>query len=251
MIVLGLAVPVEAAPSAAQLSSITAVQWETVLTTVGVGAVLITVAAWITTHASVGRPRALQVVWEGALGTIEDRAVRAPGWVRDRMTALAFTLFWFIVVANSLHLVPGVGLRPPTADLNLTLALALVVVVAVHVTAVQVRGVRGYLEHYLRPWWLVPVKVIEELLKPVTLGLRLFGMAFASALMLLLIGELLPPHFAVLPHALWTLFDLFIGLVQAYVFALLTILYFHAALPAATGLAGPAGRPSQQGGETS
>jgi F-type H+-transporting ATPase subunit a len=76
------------------------------------------------------------------------------------------------------------------------------------------------------------VKVLEELVKPLTLGLRLLGMAFASALMLLLIGELLPPHFAVLPPAMWTLFDLFIGVIQAYVFALLTVLYFHAALPA-------------------
>jgi F-type H+-transporting ATPase subunit a len=56
---------------------------------------------------------------------------------------------------------------------------------------------------------------------------------FASALMLLLIGELLPPPVAVVPHALWTLFDLFIGVIQAYVFAVLTVLYSHIALPPA------------------
>jgi H+/Cl- antiporter ClcA len=65
-----------------------------------------------------------------------------------------------------------------------------------------------------------------------TLALRLFGMVFASALMLLLIGELLPPPMAVVPHTLWTLFDVFIGAIEAFIFALLTILYFTAVLPA-------------------
>lgn len=163
---------------------------------------------------------------------VADRSVgRRPVWVRNRVAALAVTLFWFILAANWLHLVPGVGVRAPTADLNLTLALALIVIVAVHVTAVQTKGPRGYLRHYLHPWWAAPIKLMEEFLKPVTLGLRLFGMAFASGLMLLLIGELLPPHIAVVPHAMWTLFDLFLGVIQAYVFALLTVLYFHAALP--------------------
>jgi F-type H+-transporting ATPase subunit a len=209
-----------------------AVQWDTVFGTACVGLILVTVAVWVATRASVRRPGSVQVIWEGTLAAADRSVDRKPGWIRDRIAALALTLFWFIVVANWLHLLPGIGFRAPTADLNLTLALALIVIGAVHLTAVQVRGMRGYLTHYLRPWWLAPVKVVEELLKPVTLGLRLFGMAFASALMMLLIGELLPPHFAVLPHAMWTLFDLFIGVVQAYVFALLTVLYFHAALPA-------------------
>ncbi len=208
------------------------VQWHTVLGTACVGMILVTVAVWVATHASVRHPGSMQVIWEGTLSAVDRSVDRTPGWIRDRIATLALTLFWFIVAANWLHLIPGTGLRAPTADLNLTLALALIVIAAVHLTAVQVRGIRGYLSHYLRPWWLSPVKVIEELLKPVTLGLRLFGMAFASTLMVLLIGELLPPHFAVLPHAMWTLFDLFIGLIQAYVFALLTVLYFDAALPA-------------------
>lgn len=217
---------------AGQALTLPALQWDTIFATVCAGVILAVVAVWVASRESVRHPGTLQVIWEGSLSTVDRSVNRAPGWIRDRIAALALTLFWFIVVANWLHLIPGIGVRAPTADLNLTLALALIVIGTVHLTALQARGIRGYLSHYLRPWWLAPAKVLEELLKPVTLGLRLFGMAFASTLMLVLIGELLPPHIAVLPHAMWTLFDLFIGVVQAYVFALLTVLYFHAALPA-------------------
>jgi F-type H+-transporting ATPase subunit a len=216
---------------AGQAAKVPTVQWDTVFGTACVAIVLVAVAVRVATRASVRHPGSVQVIWEGTLAAVDRSVDRKAGWIRDRISALALTLFWFIVAANWLHLIPGIGFRAPTADLNLTLALALIVIAAVHLTALQVRGMRGYLSYYLRPWWLAPAKLLEELLKPVTLGLRLFGMAFASALMLLLIGELLPPHFAVLPHAMWTVFDLFIGGIQAYVFALLTVLYFHAALP--------------------
>jgi F-type H+-transporting ATPase subunit a len=55
---------------------------------------------------------------------------------------------------------------------------------------------------------------------------------FASALMAMLLAELLPAPVAVLPHALWNLFDVLMGVIQAFIFALLTLLYFDAALPA-------------------
>lgn len=56
-------------------------------------------------------------------------------------------------------------------------------------------------------------------------------MVFASALMVLLIAEILPAPVALVPHVLWTLFDVFVGAIQAFIFALLTILYFQAVLP--------------------
>jgi F-type H+-transporting ATPase subunit a len=233
-----------------QASILPPLQWDTIIATVCAGVILVAVAMWVATRDSVRHPGTLQVIWEGSLAAADRSVDRAPGWIRNRITALALTLFWFIVVANWLHLIPVIGLRAPTADLNLTLALALIVISAVHLTALQTRGLRGYLRHYLRPWWLAPAKVVEELLKPLTLGLRLFGMAFASTLMLLLIGELLPAHIAVLPHAMWALFDLFIGVIQAYVFALLTVLYFHAALPAEVIHARARPAPSR-GGEAS
>jgi F-type H+-transporting ATPase subunit a len=74
------------------------------------------------------------------------------------------------------------------------------------------------------------MNVIEELVKPVTLALRLFGTTFASALVLILIAELFPVAVAPVPIALWKIFDMAVGVVQAFIFALLTLLYFESAM---------------------
>ncbi|HET6911530.1 MAG TPA: FoF1 ATP synthase subunit a [Mycobacteriales bacterium] len=180
-----------------------------------------------------GVPNGVRLLWEMSIGAADRAAGALPTGVRNRVIGTTVTLFWFVAVANWLHLIPGSALPAPTSDINLALALAAVAMGSVHITALQVRGVRGYARYYLSPWWLAPFKLLEELIKPLTLALRLFGMVFASALMVVLIGEILPAPAAVLPHVLWTLFDVFIGAIQAFIFALLTLLYFQAVLPSA------------------
>lgn len=207
------------------------VQMDTAVSTAVTCLVLLTAAVYLHFRISVGRPGMLQVLVQTTVRAVERTVGPVVEWVRKRVVAVSITLFWFILVANWLHLIPGLPLSAPTSDINLTLALAMVVIVAVHVTAAQARGWRGYLHHYLSPWWLAPVKMLQEIIKPVTLALRLFGVIFSSAIMLLLIDGMLPPAAAALPHALWTLFDVFVGAVQAFIFALLTVLYFRAALP--------------------
>jgi F-type H+-transporting ATPase subunit a len=208
------------------------VQADIVAGTAVAAALVLTVGYWARRRATRSRPGAVQVLLEISLQAADRAAQAVPARMRPRVVAVSVTIFWFVTAANWLHLVPGLSLPAPTSDINLALALALVTMTVVHATAVQVRGWRGYLRHYMSPWWLSPVKLLDELIKPMTLALRLFGMVFASALMLLLIGELLPPPMAVVPHTLWTLFDVFIGAIQAFIFALLTILYFTAVLPA-------------------
>jgi F-type H+-transporting ATPase subunit a len=228
---------------AVQLFGLT-VQLDTAVSTAVTCLVLLTAAVYLHFRISVGRPRMLQVLVQTTVRAVEGSTGPVVEWAR-RLVAVAITLFWFILVANWVHLIPGLSLSAPTSDINLTLALALVVIFAVHATAAQARGWRGYLRHYLSPWWLAPVKLLQELIKPVTLALRLFGVIFSSAIMLLLIDGMLPPAVAVLPHALWTLFDVFIGAVHAFIFALLTVLYFHAALP--TAALAPATGTAQRG----
>ena len=176
-------------------------------------------------------PTGVRMLWEMSIDAADRASDRVPAQIRGRVIGLAVTLFWFVTVANWLHLIPGSPLPAPTSDINLTLALAAVAMGTVHWTAVRVRGVRGYMRHYLFPLWLAPLKLLEEAIKPLTLALRLFGMVFASAMMVVLIGELLPAPAAVVPHVLWTLFDVFVGVIQAFIFALLTLLYFQAVLP--------------------
>jgi F-type H+-transporting ATPase subunit a len=152
-------------------------------------------------------------------------------------------LFFFILIANWIEVIPtelnkNVHLLPsPTADTNLTYAMAAIVIVGVWTFGIRERGLKGYLKHFLEPYpILLPLNILEELVKPITLALRLFGNIFAGGIMIALIGGLVslaPAHiplggfFAVILNVVWKLFDtMFLGALQAFIFALLTVLYF-------------------------
>jgi F-type H+-transporting ATPase subunit a len=100
--------------------------------------------------------------------------------------------------------------------------------VGVWIYGIRSKGLRGYLKHFLEPYpILLPLNIIEELVKPLTLALRLFGNIFAGGIMISLIAVLLPKWVNWLPNVIWKLFDtLFLGAIQAFIFALLTVLYF-------------------------
>jgi len=158
---------------------------------------------------------------------------------------LAATIGLYILVANYLDVFPITlipNVHPANTDVNQTAAMAAVVFIVLHWYSIRLRGWRGYLHHYTRPYELpiparaffVILNIIEEIVKPVTLAFRLFGNLLAGLLMIfvitLLLGHL--PYvgsWLVGPAALavWKLFDvLFIGLIQAFIFMLLTMVYF-------------------------
>ena len=120
--------------------------------------------------------------------------------------------------------------KPPASDVNFVYALALFVFFAYHITGARRRGVFTHLKQLLKGHVaiLAPVNIIEEIAKPVSLSLRLFGNMFAGGIMISLIA-LFPAYILWAPNAIWKLFDVFIGLIQAFIFALLTILYFSQA----------------------
>jgi F-type H+-transporting ATPase subunit a len=148
---------------------------------------------------------------------------------------LAIALFLFILIANWLAIIPTGHdpeyLPPPASDVNLAYALALLVIVWMHVTGVRKKGFRAYYHHLTQPHWvLFPINLVEEIARPITLSLRLFGNIFSGVIMLGLIA-LFPAYILWAPNVVWKLFDLFIGLIQAFIFALLTILYFGSVAP--------------------
>ena len=178
-------------------------------------------------------PTKLQLAWETLVNWVSGQVEDNLGQVNRTVVSLAVALFFFILIANWFELIPsalnedtGHLLPAPTADVNLTYALALLVMVGVWTFGIRQKGAKGYFKHFLEPFpVLLPLNIIEELVKPVTLALRLFGNIFAGGIMIALIG-LLPIYAFWFPNIVWKLFDLFIGGVQAFIFALLTILYF-------------------------
>lgn len=179
-------------------------------------------------------PTKLQIIWESVVGEVNRQVEDNLGKVHPYVAPLAIALFFFILIANWLELIPsefGDGrlhaLPAPTADTNLTYAMGIFAVASVWVYGIRTKGWKGYFSHFVQPYpVLLPLNILEELVKPVTLALRLFGNIFAGGIMLALIAAI--PWWAGMPIAniAWKMFDLAIGGLQAFIFALLTVLYF-------------------------
>jgi F-type H+-transporting ATPase subunit a len=185
---------------------------------------------------------------------------------RRFLTALALTLFTWIVAMNSLDLLPvdlpktiaeaaghgGATWRIlPTADLNGTIAMALVVLVLVIVYAIKAKGVAGYAHEWLTapfgksPVFWIPnilLNLVELLAKPVSLAMRLFGNMFAGELIFMLIallglaaanavGLMSIPFFVgqVITGSIWAIFHILIVGLQAFIFMVLPIVYISMA----------------------
>jgi F-type H+-transporting ATPase subunit a len=152
--------------------------------------------------------------------------------------------FFFILVANWLEMIPSelndkykVGLlAAPTSDTNLTYAMAIMVMIGVWTYGIRQKGAKGYFSHFLQPYpFLLPLNIIEEITKPISLALRLFGNIFAGGILLALIASMTAWTVGAIPvggalsvvfAVLWKIFDMAIGGIQAFIFALLTVLYF-------------------------
>ena len=215
---------------------------DTIISTVVAGLILLGLGLWVRRRISVTQPGGLQLFFETVSAQVEQQVADTMG-IRTApfVVPLAMTLFLFILIANWLSILPVFHhgthevLPPPASDVNLTYALALFVIVLMHITGIRKKGFRGYYHHLVTPSvFMLPINIIEELVRPVTLALRLFGNIFSGVIMVSLIG-LFPAYILWAPDVIWKLFDMFIGLIQAFIFALLTILYFSSVAPAEEG----------------
>jgi len=181
-----------------------------------------------------GVPGKLQLFWETLLEQVYDLTDSAIGPQGRKYVPLAVSIFLFLLVANWMEVIPSghnpERLPPPASDVNLPLAMAVTVIVLVHFESIRVRGIKGYIKHYFQPnpaFFLI--NVIEEITKPITLTFRLFGNLFASVLMVTVIVSLLPIYLAWMGELIWKPFALFVGAIQAFIFALLTVVYLSIA----------------------
>ena len=174
-------------------------------------------------------PQKLQNVFEMLISGLEEFMVGITGEEGRWLLPLTATLFIFIAVSNLVGLIPG--FLPPTANLNTTLACALIVFVFTHVIGIKYHGV-AYIKHFLGPvWWLMPVifiiEVIGHLARILSLSLRLFGNMMGHELVLTILFLLAGAFFVPLPIMAM---GIFVALVQAFVFFLLSVMYFTGAM---------------------
>jgi F-type H+-transporting ATPase subunit a len=142
---------------------------------------------------------------------------------------LIATVFLYIAACNLLGLIPG--FFPPTASINTTLSCALTVVVFTHIIGIKFHGAK-YVKHFLGPvWWLSPLILIIELIghfaRILSLSIRLFGNITGHELVLGILFLLAGAAFAPLPIMV---LGIFVAFLQAFVFLLLSIIYFSGAM---------------------
>ena len=202
---------------------------DTVISTAIAAVIVMGCAFYLAVRATAGVPSGLQLVFETVTDQIE-RQVESNVGIRTApfVVPLVISLFFFILISNWLAILPHAWeeyVRPPTSDVNLTFALSFFVIILVHITGLRIKGKR-YFQHFTKPYLIMlPLNILDELVRPVTLALRLFGNILAGTVMVAVLA-LLPAAVSWAPTSAWKVFDLFIGLLQALIFALLTIIYF-------------------------
>lgn len=162
----------------------------------------------------------LEVLVGGILDQIREVTQQNP----SRYLPFIGTLFLFIAVSNILGIIPG--FQPPTGSLSTTAALALCVFVAVPFFGIADRGLVGYFKEYLKPTvFMLPFNVIGELSRTLALAVRLFGNVMSGTLIVAMLVAIAPFFFPILMQGL----GLLTGLIQAYIFAILAMVYIASA----------------------
>ncbi len=130
----------------------------------------------------------------------------------------------YIGVANLIGLL---GFKPPTKDMNVTAALALMSIILIQVSSIRAKGTKGWVKSFAEPMPVVlPINILELFIKPLSLCMRLFGNVLGSFVIMELLKMVVP---AVVPAVFSCYFDIFDGLIQAYVFVFLTGLFIKEA----------------------
>ena len=187
---------------------------------------LLTLGSWmvtkrLTTKGTLSRwQNLLEVLVKGIKDQIHQISRQEPG------TYVPFvgTLFIFIAISNLLAIVPGYV--PPTSSLSTTAALAICVFIAVPVFGIAQQGVADYLKQYLRPTpFMLPFNVIGELSRTLALAVRLYGNIMSGSIIVAILLTITPLIFPVIMQIL----GLLTGLIQAYIFAILAMVYIASA----------------------
>lgn len=165
----------------------------------------------------------VEVLVTGIRDQIHEVSQQDPG----RYLPFVGTLFLFIATANLLNVVPGY--MAPTGSLSTTTALAICVFVAVPLYGIAYEGPRKYLRHYVKPTWLMlPFNIVGEISRTVALAVRLYGNVMSGTVIVAILLSLTPYFFPVVMQLL----GLLTGMIQAYIFAVLAMVYIASATSA-------------------
>ncbi len=210
---------------------------ETVFSIGGIDILSSTVVTWIimavlllgsfllTRNLSVRNISKRQAAVEGCVTKLEDIVTDMVGEEGRSYVPYLITVLLYIGFAN---LIGIFGFKPPTKDLNVTIALAVMSIILVQVASIRARGTKGWHHSFLEPVpVVVPFNILDLITRPLSLCMRLFGNVLGAFVIMELIEAVVP---AVFPMIASLYFDIFDGILQAYVFVFLTSIYIKEAI---------------------
>jgi F-type H+-transporting ATPase subunit a len=168
-------------------------------------------------------PHSMQVLGELLVGQFYQLTEDALGKAYvEKYAPLICSLFMFVVLSNWLGVFPH--LEEPTKDLNTPLSLGIMGFVIAHYAGIRSKGFKAYAKEYFQPvFFMMPLNVICELAKIISISFRLFGNIMGGAIIILVVSYLC--YSLVLPPFLVAFFGIFVGTIQAFVFTMLTLVY--------------------------
>jgi len=221
---------------------------DTLLVSIGLGVIFLALFYLVARRMQSGVPKKSQNFVELVLESINGMVKESFHGKSALVGPLALTIFIWVFLMNFMDLLP-VDLLPrlfalfgvehfkavPTADPTLTFGLSVTVFALILYYNAKAKGLKGWGKEVLsRPfgWWLLPVNVVfrllEDLVKPLSLSLRLFGNLFAGELIFILVA-IMPWWAQWLPGSIWAIFHILIITIQAFIFMMLTIVYLNMA----------------------
>jgi F-type H+-transporting ATPase subunit a len=199
--------------------------YESVVVTWIIMAVVFLLCFFLGRNLSVENPGRRQVAVEAGVKFLNDFFSETLGEKgKDYIPYLA-TVIIYIGIANLIGLL---GFKPPTKDMNVTAALAVMSIVLIEVAGIRAKGTKRWLKSFAEPMPVIlPINILEIFIKPLSLCMRLFGNVLGSFVIMELLKMVVP---AIVPAVFSCYFDIFDGLLQAFVFTFLTALYMQEGL---------------------
>jgi len=174
-------------------------------------------------------PKGFQNVIELIVEVVNSFTISTMGERNKRFASFYGSVFLFILFSNLWGLL---GMRPPTSDLSTTFAMASMTFLMVQYYGIKTGGIKNYLKGFLDPLpFLLPLNVIGELANPVSLSFRLFGNIVGGVIIMGLIYAALPGLLQIgIPAVLHVYFDVFSGVLQAFIFVMLSMIFVSGAI---------------------
>lgn len=188
-------------------------------------AAIVAICIWLTRGLKVHNPGRRQAAAELIVTWLDKFTGDMLGEGAGKYRTYIAVVLIYIGFANVIGLF---GFKPPTKDLNVTAALAIMSIVLIEAAGIRARGTKGWLKSFAEPVAVVaPINVLEIFIRPLSLCMRLFGNVLGAFVIMELIKMILP---VALPDVFSLYFDIFDGLIQAYIFVFLTSLFIREAV---------------------